>query len=156
MWDVLLKGGHVVDPLNNRNGIMDVAIENGKIAAVGEALTGCAKAIDDCTGKYVFPGIIDAHMHLGSVYGSPYGARMTALSGITTCLDMAGPLAELLEGGHKTGSGINVAIVDRMEPSELWKTDTPSRAQIEGFINSQTEGGAIGVKYSNVERRKNR
>ena len=146
MWDVLLKGGHVVDPLNNRNGIMDIAIENGKIAAVGEELTGCAKAIDDCTGKYVFPGIIDAHMHLGSVYGSPYGARMTALSGITTCLDMAGPLAELLEGGHKTGSGINVAIVDRMEPSELWKTDTPSRAQIEGFINSQTEGGAIGVK----------
>ena len=47
MWDVLLKGGHVVDPLNNRNGIMDVAIENGKIAAVGEELTVCAKAIDD-------------------------------------------------------------------------------------------------------------
>ncbi len=146
MWDVLLKGGHVVDPQNRRNGIMDVAIENGQIAAVGESLSGPAKAVDDCTGRYVFPGIIDAHMHLGAVYGSPYGARMAALAGVTTCLDMAGPLAELLEGGHKTGSGINIAIVDRMEPSELWGTDTPSKQQIEGFINSQTEGGAIGVK----------
>lgn len=146
MWDVLLKNGHVVDPINARNGVMDVAIENGKIAAVGENLSGKTKTVEDCTGRYVFPGIIDAHMHLGSVYGSPYGSRMTALAGITTCLDMAGPLAELLNDGHKTGAGLNVAIVDRMEPSELWGTDTPSRSQIEGFIDSQTQGGAIGVK----------
>ena len=39
MWDLILKGGHVVDPLNNRNGVMDVAIENGKIAAVGDNLS---------------------------------------------------------------------------------------------------------------------
>lgn len=146
MWDVLLKNGHVVDPINSQNGVMDVAIENGKIAAVGENLSGKTKTVEDCMGRYVFPGIIDAHMHLGSVYGSPYGSRMTALAGITTCLDMAGPLAELLNDGHKTGAGLNVAIVDRMEPSELWGTDTPSRSQIESFIDSQTQGGAIGVK----------
>lgn len=146
MWDILLKNGHVVDPINSQNGVMDVAIENGKIAAVGENLSGKTKTVEDCMGRYVFPGIIDAHMHLGSVYGSPYGSRMTALAGITTCLDMAGPLAELLNDGHKTGAGLNVAIVDRMEPTELWGTDTPSRSQIESFIDSQTQGGAIGVK----------
>lgn len=146
MWDIVLKNGHVVDPLNQRNGVMDVAIENGRIAAVGEGLVGAAKAIEDCRGKYVFPGIIDAHMHLGSVYGSPYGSRMTALAGITTCLDMAGPLKEVIDEGHKTGAGLNVATIDRMEPTELWGTDTPSREQISEFIETRVDGGALGVK----------
>lgn len=146
MWDILLTNGHVVDPANKRNGIMDVAIENGKIAAVGTNLCGKTKAVEDCSNRYVFPGIIDAHMHLGSVYGSPYGARMTALSGITTCLDMAGPLSEVLQDGHKTGAGLNVAVLDRMEPSELWGTDTPTRAQIASYIDKQTQAGAIGIK----------
>lgn len=146
MWDILLKNGHVVDPLNHRNAVMDIAIENGKIAEVGTNLMGPTKAVEDCTGHYVFPGIIDAHMHLGAVYGSPYGSRMAALAGVTTCLDMAGPLDEILKTGHLTGAGLNVAIVDRMEPSELWNTDNPRKDLIQSFIDDKTSQGAIGVK----------
>lgn len=40
MYDLLLKGAHVVDPLNDVNGVNDVAVEGGKIAAVGPDLTG--------------------------------------------------------------------------------------------------------------------
>ena len=40
MYDLLLKGAHVVDPLNGVNGVNDVAVEGGKIAAVGPDLTG--------------------------------------------------------------------------------------------------------------------
>ena len=46
MWDLLLKGGQVIDPVNNINDVMDVAIEGGKIAAVGKDLVGRTKAVD--------------------------------------------------------------------------------------------------------------
>ena len=146
MWDILFKNGHVVDPLNGRNDVMDVAVESGRIAAVGKNLGGRAKAVEDIEGLLLVPGIIDAHMHLGKVYGSPYGARMTALSGVTTCLDMAGPLDEVLREGHKTGAGLNVAILDRMEPSELWKTDHPDRRVVEKYMDEKVAEGALGIK----------
>lgn len=146
MWDILLKNGHVVDPMNHRDGIFDIAIENGRIVAVEPTLTGQARAVEDCTGLLVVPGIIDAHMHLGSMYGSPYGARMTALSGVTSCLDMAGPLDEILKEGQRTGAGLNVAIMDRLEPSERFGTNDPNREQVSEFADECTRKGALGVK----------
>ena len=146
MWDLILKGGHVVDPLNNRNGVMDVAIENGKIAAVGDSLSGKARAVVDCEGRLVIPGIIDPHLHLGSVFGGPHGFRMAALSGVTTCLDMAGPLDDILAHGHTDGAGINVAIMDGFDPDGLYQTKNPNREQIKRYIDSAIEGGAVGVK----------
>lgn len=50
MYDLLLKGTHVVDPLNGVNGVNDVAVEGGKVAAVGPDLTGPAReVIDGCS-----------------------------------------------------------------------------------------------------------
>ena len=43
MYDLLLRGAHVVDPLNGVNGIADVAVADGKIAAVGRDLEGAAR-----------------------------------------------------------------------------------------------------------------
>ena len=146
MWDLLLKGGRVVDPLNGRDQIMDVAVENGVVAAVGENLQGRARAVEDCRGLVVMPGVIDAHMHLGSIYGSPYGAKMTALSGVTTCLDMAGPLDEIIETAHTSGAGLNVAVMDRLEPNLLYGTNDPSESQIRAFADTCTSHGALGVK----------
>ena len=146
MWDLILKNGHVVDPLNNRNGVMDIAIENGKIAAVGENLCGKARTVEDCEGRLVIPGIIDPHLHLGSVFGGPHGFRMAALSGVTTCLDMAGPLDDILAHGKTDGAGINVAILDGFDPDSLYQTKNPNREQIKRFIDGAVEGGAVGVK----------
>ena len=50
MYDLLLKGAHVVDPLNGVNGVNDVAVEGGKIAAVGPDLTGPAREVIDVSG----------------------------------------------------------------------------------------------------------
>ena len=72
MWDLLLKGATVVDPLNRLEGVYDVAIEGGKIAEVGKDLpAGSAKVVEDYTGKILQPGIIDSHVHLGEIWGSP-------------------------------------------------------------------------------------
>lgn len=83
MYDLLLKDAHVVDPLNGVNGVNDVAVEGGKIAAVGPDLTGPAREVIDVSGWVLQPGIIDSHVHLGSMWGSPYGPRMLAMNGVT-------------------------------------------------------------------------
>jgi dihydroorotase len=62
--DLLLKGGHVIDPKNKIDAVMDVAIANGKILQVANNLpTSKAKNTIDVTGLYVVPGLIDMHVH---------------------------------------------------------------------------------------------
>ena len=60
--DILLKGGHVIDPKNKIDEQMDVAISNGKIFQVAkDIIAKNAKQVIDVTGLYVTPGIIDMH-----------------------------------------------------------------------------------------------
>jgi dihydroorotase len=63
--DILLKGGHVIDPKNNIDGVMDVAISEGKIFRVAQNIPVTnAKRIIDVKGYYVTPGLIDMHVHV--------------------------------------------------------------------------------------------
>ena len=63
--DILLKGGHVIDPENKIDEQMDVAIANGKIAQVAKDIpVKNAKQVIDVSGLYVTPGIIDMHVHV--------------------------------------------------------------------------------------------
>ncbi|HAM10666.1 MAG: dihydroorotase [Bacteroidetes bacterium GWF2_41_9] len=62
--DILLKGGHVIDPKNNIDGKMDIAIGDGKIVQVSKDIpVKNAKRVIDVTGLYVTPGLIDMHVH---------------------------------------------------------------------------------------------
>ena len=64
-YDLLLKGGHVIDPKNGINGPTDIAIAGGKIARVARAIDASeAKTTADVTRLYVTPGLIDIHTHL--------------------------------------------------------------------------------------------
>src|SRR6187399_1539732 len=63
--DLLLKNGQVIDPANNINARLDVAITAGKIVRVAAGIaTGQAKKVVDVTGLYVCPGFIDIHTHV--------------------------------------------------------------------------------------------
>src|SRR3989440_11593221 len=65
-YDLLLKGGHVIDPANNVDGIMDVAVSKDKIAAVGKDIPATqAGKVVNVSGLYVTPGLIDIHFHIG-------------------------------------------------------------------------------------------
>ena len=62
--DILLKGGHVIDPKNKIDSRMDIAIANGKILQVASDIPSeKAKQVIDVTGMYVTPGLIDMHTH---------------------------------------------------------------------------------------------
>jgi dihydroorotase len=64
-YDLLLKGGHVIDPANRRDGRMDVAIKGGKIAQVAADIDpSTAATVVNAAGLYVTPGLIDLHTHV--------------------------------------------------------------------------------------------
>ena len=61
---LLLKNAHIVDPAVELDGVADVLIEDGKIAAVGEGLAAEGAEVRDLSGKYLVPGLVDMHVHL--------------------------------------------------------------------------------------------
>src|SRR5260370_626761 len=64
-FDLLLRGGRVIDPASRIDGMKDVAIRNGKVAAVqADILPTSAKEVVDVTGQLVLPGLIDTHAHV--------------------------------------------------------------------------------------------
>jgi dihydroorotase len=63
-YDVLLKGGTVIDPASGTNRRLDVGIDNGRIAAIQAVLDVPADEVIDCTNQYVAPGLLDAHTHI--------------------------------------------------------------------------------------------
>jgi len=96
-YDLLLRGGHVIDPKNHVDGVMDVAIKDGKIARVAPGLkpADAIKTID-VRGLYVTPGLIDLHTHnyTGTGERNSYAGDLsiqpdgfTFRSGVTTVID---------------------------------------------------------------------
>lgn len=96
--DLLIKGGHVIDPKNNINGLMDVAITAGKISEVALNINAAtAKSVVNATGLYVTPGLIDMHVHVfnGNKPGSYIADGTTSVpvdafsfrAGVTTVVD---------------------------------------------------------------------
>jgi dihydroorotase len=94
MIEILIKGGRVIDPANGRDGVSDVLLTNGRIAAVGPDLEAPAGAeVIDATGLIVAPGLIDMHVHLrepGSELEETIasGSRAAVAGGFTTVCAM--------------------------------------------------------------------
>ncbi len=102
-FDLVLRGGHVIDPAARRDGIADVAVSGGRIAAVGKNLPDGARAID-VTGSTVLPGMIDTHAHVYKHVTGRFGldADMCGVrSGVTTLVDQGGPSLMTLPGFRK-------------------------------------------------------
>ena len=115
-YDLLLQGGHVVDPRNNISAVRDVAIASGKIAAVSPQIdpADAAKTID-MRGLFVTPGLVDIHTHVyagtgekGSYAGdnSIYPDVIAPRSGVTTVVDAGG-------SGWRSFDDFKQRIVDR-------------------------------------------
>ncbi|HAM10673.1 MAG: dihydroorotase [Bacteroidetes bacterium GWF2_41_9] len=98
-YDIILKGGHVIDPKNKIDAVMDLAIKDKKIALVAKTIDEKeGKRVVNVKGMYVTPGIIDAHVHV--YYGNnmdqglmdgPSSVQADAFSfrsGVTTMVDV--------------------------------------------------------------------
>lgn len=90
-YDIVLSGGHVLDPANKIDAVMDVAISGDRIAAIA-ALIGPAEARKriDVSGLYVVPGLIDLHAHVFGYSGALRPDDTALIAGTTTIVDAGG------------------------------------------------------------------
>lgn len=99
-YDLLIKNGHVIDPKNNLDAIMDVAVRDGKIIEVAKSINKPATKTIDATGLYLTPGLIDIHGHhffgtksnayLSNSYTALPPDGFTLRSGVTAVVDAGG------------------------------------------------------------------
>jgi dihydroorotase len=95
-YDLILRGGRVVDPLQKLDAVTDVAFSDGKVARIGAGLqAGASTDIRDVSGRIVTPGLIDLHTHVywgGTSLGID-AEDFCRSSGVTTAVDTgsAGP-----------------------------------------------------------------
>src|SRR6185436_18257663 len=125
-YDLLLKGGHVIDPKNRISAVRDVGIANGKVAAVAADIAPAeALKVVDASGHYITPGLVDIHVHVyagtgerGSYAGdnSLYPDGFTLRSGVTTVADAG-------SSGWRTFDDFKQRIIDR------------SRTRVLAFLN---------------------
>jgi len=106
-WDLVLRGGRVIDPESGLDAVCDVAVAAGRIAAVGMDLKVRAGRGDlDVAGQVVTAGFIDLHSHVSDLGG----LRLQAMDGVTTALELeAGvtPVAQAYRRAADEGRPIN-------------------------------------------------
>jgi len=100
-YDWIIRGGRVIDPANELDGVFDVAIDAGRIAAVQETLDAdLAKQVYDAGGKLVTPGLVDLHVH-GYHLATPLGMdtdHHCLGRGVTTAIDAGSAGCDTMAG----------------------------------------------------------
>jgi dihydroorotase len=131
-YDLLIKGGHVIDPANNIDAIRDVAISGTNIARVAADIPAAsAKKVIDAKGLYVTPGLIDLHAHVYGYSGSLFPDDTSLIAGTTTIVDAGG-------SGYRTFEDFKKKIID------------VSRTRVLALINIAGNGMTGAASEDNV------
>jgi dihydroorotase len=150
-YDVVIKGGRVIDPSLGLDAVRDVAIAKGKIAAVGENIAGDAAETIDAGGKLVVPGLIDIHTHAGR---SKEGPAMLLQDGVTGWVDAGSGGADNIDTIAATARGapqigralVNIARTGVISPAgELHDINMANVALAQGAI-ARNRDVVVGVK----------
>ncbi|MFF3669350.1 amidohydrolase family protein [Microtetraspora malaysiensis] len=144
-YDILLRGGRVIDPAAGIDRVADVAVAGGKVEAVGPDLAGHAATVIDVAGRYVIPGLVDLHVHIPDHAGGGAGHAMLARAGVTTALDLSGPVTGVLTAAAKSGVGLHIAAVEAFRPGQQLPA-RPTRTEIRRAVERVLAAGGIGVK----------
>src|SRR5579862_7740330 len=99
-YDLIIKGGRVIDPSRKLDAIRDVAISDGRIVAIAANIQGDAGERVDAHGKLVVPGLIDIHTHVGRL---TEGAPTCLADGVTGLIDAGS------QGADRIGETIAIA-----------------------------------------------
>lgn len=83
-YDLVIRGGRVIDPASGLDAIRDVAIAGGRIAAVAANIAGDAPETIDARGKLIVPGLLDIHTHVGRTTDGP---PLVLQDGVTGWID---------------------------------------------------------------------
>ncbi len=149
-YDLIIKGGRVIDPSVGLDGVRDVAIAGGRIVAVEADIVGDAVETIDARGKIVAPGLIDIHTHAGRGKDSPVLALQDGVTGFVDA-GSGGPdnideIAAVLRGGPQIGRAlVNVATRTGFTGGELLDINRANVSLVRGAI-ARHRDVVIGVK----------
>lgn len=170
-YDLLLQGGHVIDPANGIDGTADVAVSKGKIAAVSPALDAAdAEKVIDVSGLYVTPGLVDAHLHcyytsqIPKAWSGDYSIQPDYVcfpAGVTTAVDVG-------SSGSYNFDHFRATVIDRSKMklyallniadygmSSLMVEQFPERNDYDSFISCARRNSDVikGIKIAHYEGR---
>ena len=149
-YDLLIKGGRVIDPSVGLDAIRDIAIAGGKIVAVEADIAGDASQTIDARGKVVAPGLIDIHTHAGR---SKEGPQLALQDGVTGWVDAGSggadnidQVAAVARGAPQIGRAlVNIARTGVAPGGELHDINAANVALAQGAI-ARNRDVVIGVK----------
>ena len=166
-YDILVKGGHVVDTKNNLDHVMDVAIKDGKIAKVHSKIPeNQARSVIDAQGLIVAPGLLDIHGH--NFFGTEEDAYLsnsfsalppdgfTFRSGVTTIVDVGGAgwknfktfKAQTIDNSKtRVLSFLNI-IGSGMKGGAIEQNIEDMNPKMTAYVASQNKGTIVGVKLA--------
>ena len=145
-FDLLIKGGLVVDPASGRQGVFDVAMDGGQVARVEpEISSDTARRVFDASGRYVFPGLVDSHVHLTILKGAK-GLHMLAKAGVTCALECMGFVDDVIEGMTANGAGIAVAVLNRLDPGVSISSKAADKKELRDYLEQTLVSGGLGLK----------
>ena len=132
-FDLVLRGGRVIDPARNLDGRYDIAIRNGKIAAVEPTIAAreAHKSLS-VRDRLVIPGMIDTHAHVYQYVTGAFGMNADHVgirSGVTTLVDQGGASPLTIQGFRKF-------IVE------------PATTRVYSFVSNYLVGGLVGHRYT--------
>lgn len=145
MFDLIIHNGRLVDYKNHIDQVADLGVRNGRIAAVGSSLGEAQKHLD-AQNLLVVPGIIDSHMHASTWLGGPNSMRMLAMAGVTTAIEMAGPVDSVKKFIKQYGTGLNIGCLEQLRAGFNLSSNHPSSQEILGAVQTALKKGAFGVK----------
>ena len=134
-YDLLLRGGRVICPASGIDGIRDIAIRGGRIAAIAATILPSAQPrLSMFPASWFCPGLIDTHAHVYQYVTGRFGLNPDMVgvrSGVTTVIDQGGPSCMTLPGFRSF-------IVE------------PAETQVYAFLSAYLVGGLEGHYYPNL------
>jgi dihydroorotase len=134
-FDLVVRGGRVVDPARDLDGRLDVGIRDGRITAVRPRIDPRqARQSIDARDRLVVPGLIDTHAHVYQYVTGSFGMNPDLVgirSGVTTVIDQGGAAPLTIQGFRKF-------IVE------------PARTGVYSFISNYLVGGLVGHRYTEL------
>ncbi len=132
-YDLLLKGGRVLDPANNIDQVMDVAVSGGRIARMAKEIPSSeARTTIDVRDLYVTPGLIDLHAHHFGYTGALFPDDVMLSAGTTTSVDCGG-------AGWRNFDEFKAKIIDRATTRVLAFINIVGRGMLGAEIENNVE-----------------
>ncbi|MCR6623648.1 MAG: dihydroorotase family protein [archaeon YNP-LCB-024-027] len=143
-YDLVLKGGFVVDPKNGLEDYMDIGVSRGVVVELDSDIDPrYAAEVLDVSDRIVFPGVIDSHTHIGRM-----GHRMMAKVGVVTAIDMSASMESIAMNMRNYGAGLNVGTVTNIRNYHPKAGETLGTSEIRDAVSKAMGEGSLGIKIT--------